>query len=101
MRLRATLDQVFLTARPGTVEVLLVWERESGRRERETLHLAVADAAAAVSLLGTTLARRPDVASVARCRLRLAGPNALRDDRGLQGALSEAFRAERRRPEGP
>lgn len=101
MRLRATLDQVFLTPRPGTVEALLVWERESGRRERETLHLAVTDASAAAALLGATLARRPDVASVASCRLRVQGPNAQRDDRGLQGALAAAFRAERRRPAGP
>ncbi len=98
MRLRATLDQVFLTPRPGTVEALLVWERESGRRERETLHLAVGDVATAAALLGATLARRPDVEGVARCRLRLKGPSALRDDHGLQGALAAAFRAERRRP---
>lgn len=97
MRLRATLDQVFMTLRPGAVEALLVWERESGRRERETLHLAVGDAASAAALLGATLARRSDVESVARCRLRLKGPNALRDDHGVQGALAAAFRAERRR----
>jgi hypothetical protein len=101
VRLRSSLDQVFLTQRPGAVEALLVWELESGRRERETLHLAVGDAAAAAALLGATLARRPDVVDVARCRLRLKGPNALRDDRGLLHALATAFRAERRRPEGP
>lgn len=97
MRLRATLDQVFLTPRGGTVEALLVLERESGRRERETVALPAADARAAAALLGRLLARRDDLRSVAACRLRLAGPGAMRDDPALRGVLVDTFREERRR----
>lgn len=74
----------------------MVLERESGRRERETLTLSAADARAAATLLGRALARRDDVRSVSGCRLRIAGPAAMRDDRTLQAVLVEAYRAERR-----
>ncbi|QRN81256.1 MAG: hypothetical protein JK586_07400 [Nocardiopsis sp. BM-2018] len=88
---------MFLTPRGGVVEALLVLERESGRRERETLSLAAEDARTAATLLGRVLARRDDLRSVARCRLRLAGPAAMRDEPSLQRLLGEAFHAERRR----
>ena len=97
MRQRATLDQVFLTPRGEVVEALLVLERESGRRERETLALAASDVRTAAVLLGRALARRDDVRAVSGCRLRLAGPSAMRDDPALQGVVVEAFRVERRR----
>jgi hypothetical protein len=97
VRLRAELEQVFLHRRGGTVEARLVLERESGARERLTLILPVAEHAAGAELLGRLLARRDDVASVARCRLRLARGAAMVDDAALRDALRAAFAAERGR----
>ncbi len=74
-------------------------ERESGARERETLLLPVTDLAAAASLVGRTVARRQDVTSVSRCRLRVARGSALEDDEALRDALRAAYRAERTRQE--
>lgn len=99
MRFRAALEQVFLARRSGSVEARLVLERESGARERETLLLPVTEFAAAAALVGRAMARREDVSSVARCRLRVARGSALADDTALLDALREAYLAERSRQE--
>ncbi len=97
MRLRATLAQVFLTRRSGTVEARLVLERESGARERETLTLPVTEVAAAAALLGRVLARRDELESVAQCRVRVARAGELVDDAEARDRLRKAFAAERAR----
>ncbi len=100
MRLRALLEQVFLKRGSGGIEAQLVLERESGARERSTLTLATFELPAAARLLGRTLARRDDVAHVARCRVRVQRGTTLSDDDRLRDALRTAFREERRRLRG-
>jgi len=84
------LEQVFLTAKSGVYEVLLVFESPAGARERVTLTAPRGDDRAAVdfvarhlALTGATLARRP--------RLRVASASgALRDDAELLERLKVA-----------
>ena len=97
MRVRAALEQVFLERRSGGIEALLVFERESGARERSSLTLASFELPVAAGLLGRILARRDDVADVARCRVRVQRGAALSDDVRLRDTLRAAFREERRR----
>lgn len=100
MRVRALLEQVFFKRGSGGIEAQLVFERESGARERSSLTLATFELAAAARLLGRTLARRDDVAHVARCRVRVQRGADLSDDELLRDALRAAFREERRRLRG-
>jgi hypothetical protein len=89
--MRRTLEQVFLRRRSGRIEALLVIERESGGRERETLLLPSEDERAAASLLGRQLARRGRVDDVHDVRLRVDRAGSLQDEPELADLLVGAF----------
>lgn len=89
--MRRTLEQVFLRRRSGRIEALLVVERESGGRERETVPLPTEDVVQGARLLGRQLARRGRVDAVHGVRLRIERSGSLEDEPALADALVGAF----------
>jgi len=73
------------------IEARLVFERQTGVRERETQMLPTTDHREAIAQLARHLARRADLRGAPRCRVRVERGGTLRDEPALRDALRTAL----------
>ena len=88
------IDQIFLKRKQGQTEILLVCVAPSGALKRETLQFATLDNKQALGMAARHLARRPDIGSLGKTRLRVDKAGQWFDDTVLQKHFKTRFNLE-------